>query len=107
MSLLLALWGRGKGWMIAAGALIMAILSFGLHERRQGAKAATTKAEAQRNEEVEEEQRQQAHILEVRTEVQASNAQLPAAPPQHEDGTAKPDTAAGKLFNDWSEPGQN
>lgn len=87
------------GWLAAAGAVLLAIVTVGLYGRHKG-KQAAEQAEAARDAQANAQAAQhviQAH--EVRNEVEAENAKLPDAPAQPV-ATADPDTSAGRLRDD-------
>lgn len=99
MTTLLAIWTRLRAWVIAAGAVLIAIASAWLYGRRQG-KVAQQQADAYRDAQANARAAQQrADAQETRNEVEAEVSQLPPAPPQTV-ATADPSTAAGKLRDD-------
>lgn len=90
---------RLKAGAIAVLALLAAIASAALYWRNQGKAAQKAVDDAHQAREDAQAAQQVIHAHEVRHEVDAENAALPAAPPQ-EVGAADPASAAGQLRDD-------
>ena len=87
------------GWLAAAAAVLLAIVTVGLYGRHKG-KQAAEQAEAARDAQANAQAAGQViQANEVRHEVEAENAKLPDAPEQPV-ATADPATAAGQLRDD-------
>lgn len=99
MTTLLAIWTRLRAWVIAAGAVLIAIASAWLYGRRQGKVAQQQADEASDAQANVQAAQQVAKAQETRNEVEAQVQELPAAPPQKV-ADAAPGTAAGQLRDD-------
>jgi hypothetical protein len=99
MGILTLLWGKVWKWIVALGALLAVVGAIFLKGRSSGKKADEAKiVNAQAKAEVAQANTAQ---MESRHETDVAVNNLPEAPTQPV-GTARPDTAAGKLDDSWT-----
>lgn len=96
----MTLWLKLKGYLIAAGALLVALAGAVLYGRAKGKAAEQVKTRAAQ--EAAQAAQATVHVHEVRHDVEVETAKLPDAPPQSV-AAADPATAAGRLRDDgWT-----